>query len=305
MNWRNPFLNAYLAVTVIGAGALGYFLYSSYSHFAEVSDTYDSKVAELQKLQNRTPFPNDENNQAYAKLTAEYRAEYDKLLARVTKMQKPLESITPQTFQDRLRTYVTEVLAAAKENGVKIDESTFYLGFEKYRDNLPSNEAASVLARELDAIRLIVDKLISFKVTQINDIKRVPLPEEGGAQPEPTPPTGRLARPVAEAPKILSANSFDVSFVSDQTRLRQVLNAAVTADLFLVIRNLNIQNSELEGPKRADPAAEGATPPPADGQAAATPATPSASMRLLVGRETLTTTLRIEMITFTPPAARK
>jgi len=28
-------------------------------------------------------------------------------------------------------------------------------------------------------------------------------------------------------------------------------------------------------------------------------------MRLLVGRETLTTTLRIEMITFTPPAARK
>jgi len=309
MNWRNPFLNAYLAVTVIGAGALGYFLYSSYSHFAEVSDTYDSQVAKLQQLQNRTPFPSDENNQAYAKLTAQYRAEYDKLLARVTKMQKPLEAITPQTFQDRLRTYVTEVLASAKENGVKFaDESTFYLGFDKYRDNLPSNEAASALARELDAIRLVVDKLVAFKVTQINTIDRQPLPEEGGAQPEPTPPPGRPGRPVAESPKIISANSFDISFVSDQIRLRQVLNATVTADTFLIIRNLNIQNSQLEGPKRADPAAEGATPPPEGGETAAAPATPAApadSIRLLVGREPLTTILRIEMITFTPPATRK
>jgi hypothetical protein len=262
----------------------------------------------LQQLQNRTPFPSDENNQAYARLTAEYRAEYDKLLARVTKMQKPLESITPQTFQDRLRSYVTEVLTAAKENGVAIDESTFYLGFDKYRDNLPSNEAASVLARELDAIRLVVDRLVSFKVAKINGIKRQPLPEEGGSQPEPTPPVGHPGRPVPETPKILSANSFDISFDSDQGRLRQALNAIVTADLFLVIRNLNIQNSQLEGPKRVADAVEGATPPPSDEAIPdpnAAPATPLASMRLLVGRETLTTILRIEMITLTPPASRK
>jgi hypothetical protein len=313
MNWRNPFLNAYLAVTVIGAGALGYFLYSSYSHFAEVSENYDSQVAELQKLQNRTPFPSDANNQAYAELTKQYRAEYDKLLARVTKMQKPLESITPQTFQDRLRAYVTEVQAAAKENGVKMDE-TFYLGFDKYRDNLPSNEAASPLARELDAIRLIVDKLITFKVKQINGIVRQPLAEEGGRAPAtPTAqPPGRprpgAASAASDASKIIGTNTFDISFESDQSRLRQVLNAAVTADLFFIIRNLNIENSNLEGPKRVADAVESATPPPTDALADAQgqPATPAPdTMRLLVGRETLTTILRIEMITFTPPAAKK
>lgn len=309
MNWRNPFLNAYLGVTVVGAGILGYLVYSSYSHYAEVSETYDARVADLQKLQNRTPYPSAENNEAFAALTSQYRKEYDKLLAQVGRMQKPIESITPQAFQDRLRTYVSEVTAAAKENGVVLSDG-FYLGFDQYRDTLPSNEAAGVLARELGAIRLIVDRLVGFKVREIVGIKRELLPEEGRAAAVATPPpSGPGRRPpqgggASEAPKIVNANTFEIVFVADQSRLRQSLNAIATADQFFIIRNLNIVNSNLAGPKRVDEAAAGAeaTPPP-DGTATAASAAPN--MRLLVGRETLTAALRIEMITFTTPSATK
>ncbi len=48
-------------------------------------------------------------------------------------MQKPLEAITPQTFQDRLRAYVSEVMEAGQKNGVEF-EPGFYLGFDQYRD---------------------------------------------------------------------------------------------------------------------------------------------------------------------------
>ncbi|MDD5199019.1 MAG: Amuc_1100 family pilus-like protein [Terrimicrobiaceae bacterium] len=303
MNWRNPFLTGYLAVTVIGAGILGYLLYSSYAHFSEVSDTYDTQVARLQSLQNRTPYPSVENNQAYAALTTQYRAEYDKLLAQALKMQKPIESITPQAFQDRLRAYVSEVSAAAKLNGVTLNDA-FYLGFDQYRDTLPSNESAGALARELDAIRLVVDKLIEFKIREIIGIKRDSLPEEGGApRPEQPAAAGNRRSTVAEGPKIVTANSFEIAFVADQSRLRQSLDAIISANKFFIIRNLTIENSKLEGPKKNEEASveSGAALP----QPPAAQGTPQTSMRLLVGRETLTLAARIEMITFNPPDSKK
>lgn len=326
MNWRNPFLTSYLAVTVVGAGILGFLVYSSYSRYAEVSSEYDTKVARLQSLQNRTPFPNSENNATFSKLTGEYRAEYDRLWAQIAKMQKPLDTtLTPQAFQDRLRAYVSEVQAAAKQNGVSLPDN-FYLGFGQYQGSLPSTEATAPLARELDAIRLIVDRLIEIKVAKIEDIRRDLLAEESGAAAQATPapnaPAGR--RPAAEGPKVISSDSFDIAFVADQSRTRGALNAIATANQFFIIRNLTIENSSLAGPKRVDdsPAETAAAEPapaanpedilgaamgaPAEGDAAAAEgATAAPKMRLLVGRETLRVAARIELLTFTPPATAK
>lgn len=311
MNWRNPFLTTYLAGTVVGAGILGFLVYSSFSRYTEVSEQYDSQVAKLQSLQNRVPFPSAENNATFSKLTGEYRAQYEKLLADIGTRQSPLNpALTPQEFQDQLRAYVSEVEAAAKQNGVELPEN-FYLGFDQYQGSLPSNEAAPPLGRELAAIRSIVDRLVEIKVARIAGIRRDLLPEEGGgakAASAPGAPAGR--QPAAPAPKIVSANSFDIAFVADQPRAKSALNAIATAKQFFVIRNLTIENGSLEGPKRVDDTQAnqdaGAPPPaeaPADGSAAAPVADSSApKMRLLVGREPLTVAARIEMITFTPPA---
>lgn len=302
MNWRNPFLTGYLAVTVIGVGVLGYLVYSSATRYAEVTETYDTQVLKLHQLQNRKPFPSPENAETFRKLTEQYRSEYDRLLATLTKSQRPLEAITPQAFQDRLRDFVSAVTAAARTNNVTLAEN-FYLGFDQYRDALPTNEAAPALARELDSVRLVVDRLIEFKVKGINGIKRDLLPEEpGGAKPEPTPrPRLGANTPPPPGPGVVSSNSFTISFVADQGQLRQALNSIVTADRFFIIRSLNLQNDKLEGPLQKEDTTDAALP--VTDPLAAAPAPAGPSMRLLVGRELITAAVRIEVVQFNPPTA--
>lgn len=328
MNWRNPFLIGYLSVTAVGVAALGFLAYSSYSHYSDVDASYQDAVQKLQSLQNRTPFPSVENNDKYAAYTAEYHAAYEKLLDRISKMQKGVETITPQAFQDRLRAMVSDVENAAKQNGVKLPDG-FYLGFDQYRDELPANEAAGPLARELDAIRLVVDDLITNKVHEVLGIKRTLLPEEQGAAPKPDDSAmhrGRrqLAGSETTGTGIVTANPFDIAFVADQSQTRQALNAIAQADQFFIIRYLTIENSSLTGPKRHPETEAGATaqaapqasPTPSADQllgqltgnntaAPASEAAPQSNIRLLVGRETLKVAAHIEMITFNTPQITK
>jgi hypothetical protein len=312
MNWRNPFLTTYLAVTIVGAGALGYLLYSGWSHYSEVADAYDAQVQKLQSLQNRTPFPSAENNEKYEALTKDYHTAYEQLLAQLGRMQKPVESLTPQAFQDRLRAYVSELMANGQKNGVAF-EPDFYLGFDRYRDTLPSNEAVVPLTRELEGIHALVGRLVELKVGKILGIKRTLLPEEEGAVvAQATPPPRRRPgshpgnRPApVEMSSVITVNPFEIAFVSDQARFRQTLNAITQADQFFILRTLNVLNSHLEGPKRAeDQSSAPQAPEPTADIAGNAPAAPTTHMRLLVGRETLTVAARVEMLTFNLPASK-
>lgn len=314
---KNPFLIGYAAVTAVGAAALGFLLYSGYSHYTEVRETYESQARKLVSLKNRVPFPNAENNAAYAELASEYKTAYEKLLAQIDAMQKPLEDISPNAFQDRLRAVVSEVQAAASENNVELDPA-FYLGFDRYQSELPSDQAAGPLARQLDAIRLVVDQLIDAKVRRIVSIRRELLPQESGAasaEPEPRPggnqPAGR--KPATPASDIVNAAPFEIVFVADQAKARQSLNAIARASQFLVIRALNIENSATTGPSQQAPQETASAAPPASTSSGddlasllggggttseATAEAPSSSLRVLVGLETLTIGARIEMLTF-------
>ena len=309
MNWRNPFLVTYLSVTVIGIVIFGYLLYAGYSNWAEVDAGYFEAIQKLHTLQNRTPFPNAENNRKYVEYTEQYRAEYDRLLAKVAKMQIPVEEgVTPQEFQDRLRANVSQVVAAAKQNRVELGEEgatpeAFYLGFDQYRGTLPTDEAAGPLARELAAIRTVIDKLIELRVKRIVGISRDLLPQEGGApapaaQPRAPVNSGRNMRnnnnaPAASSGRVATASSFNIIFVADQGVARSALDAIVNADQFFIIRNLTIANSNPVGPKRV----EDGTDPAA--------AQDSGGLRFVVGRETVTVGARIEIINFNTPAAAR
>lgn len=308
MNWRNPFLITYLSVTVVGAALLGYLVYSSYSHAVDIDTQYNDAVGKLQSLQNRVPFPNKENNAKYVEYTKEYRAEYDKLVARIATMQKPLADITPQGFQDMLRSNVSQVLEAAKENNVTLPDN-FYLGFDQYRGALPGDAAAAPLARELAGIRAIVDQLITLKVREIQGIERNQLPEEGGAVRAAPPRANTPGRPpVGNAPaagqKVVSASAFTIRFVADQGNTRSALNYIANADQFYIIRELAIENSAQEGPKKGEEQTQASSSDPSQPGEAVAPGLEGVAV--IVGRETLTVTLKIEMITFNNlPVAQK
>src|SRR4029434_3242903 len=59
MNWikQNTFLAGFIAVMVIGVGALGYLLFSASSHYEEVRTDYAAKAKELNRLETLKPYP--------------------------------------------------------------------------------------------------------------------------------------------------------------------------------------------------------------------------------------------------------
>ncbi len=306
MNWakNNPFLVALLVVVVIVAAGLGYFLNTAYATYTAVSEDYDAQVSKLQKLQNRAPFPNAANNDAFTAQLEEYSQSYNALLSELTLTQLPDEDISPQGFQDRLRAVVSEVQAAAKSRGVTLPED-FYMGFSQYQGTLPNDRAAAPLARQLAAIKILVDQLIEFRASSIEAINRSPLPTEGNRSPAP-PPNERNrpgnASKNEETPEIISKAPFELIFVAEQGRMRQILNAIVSSEQFFIIRNLTVVNDQLEGPSRTE-ALDG-TNFAADSTATENPDAPG-SLKVIVGREKLSVSALIEMVTFTtaePPS---
>ncbi len=300
MNWvkNNPFLTAFLVVVILVAGALGYFLNVAYGKYAAVSELYDTQVGKLQQLQNRTPFPNAANNDAFTASLEDYSKESDAFLEHLAETQLPYENITPQAFQDRLRAVVSEIEAAAQARNVELPEN-FYMGFGKYQGTLPNDRAAGPLARQLAAIKILVDRLIEFRATSISAVNRTELSEESGRPPTPRPNNNRAGNAKdAEAPAIMTKAPFELIFVAEQGRVRQILNAVASSEQFFIIRNLTVVNSQLEGPSRTEEFADSAFS--ADPSVTGTPDAPG-SLKVIVGREKLTVAALIEMVTFTPP----
>ena len=53
MNWikQNKFLSGFIAVMVIGVGALGFLLFQAQSRYGEARTEYESKASELNRLE--------------------------------------------------------------------------------------------------------------------------------------------------------------------------------------------------------------------------------------------------------------
>lgn len=314
MNWvqKNPFLTAFLGGTLLAAAGAAYFTFTAFGRFTEVSEQYDSAVSRLHGLQNRTPYPSEENLKAFAELTSAYDAKFDELLAAIAKRQSAVESITPQAFQDNLRAVVSSVTELARENNVELPEG-FYLGFDQYRGTLPSDNAAPALAHQLQGVQAIVTDLIKLRVNAITALSRVPLQQEGGARPAAQGQRAENAQNAKESTEpILVINPIDISFRAEQARVRQALNGIVTSDRFFIIRSLTIQNTQTEGPARqaaasATSADSGANNAFAEllGNNQAQSAAPRSTLSVIVGRELVNVNTRIEMIGFNLPKNKK
>jgi hypothetical protein len=312
MNWvqKNPFLTAFIGATLLFTAAAAYFTATAFGRFTEVSDQYDAAVSRLHGLQNRTPFPSEENLATYAKLTETYDAKFGELSNVIAKRQSALEPISPQAFQDNLRAVVSAVIELASENTVELPEG-FYMGFDQYRGTLPSDTAAPILAEQLAGIQSIITNLIKLRVTAITGLSRMSLAAEGGAPQPESPRQQQNQQPAQPAEPILVSKPIDIAFRAEQGKVRQALNGIVTAERIFIIRSITIQNTQLEGPPRQADSAAAAPDPNANafaemlgnqGQLAGTPKT---SLSVIVGRELVNVNTRIEMIGFNLPAIKE
>lgn len=298
MNWikQNPFVAGVAGVALLLVLSLGYLLFESYSAYSEQEEVYFSKVKELHKLQEASPYPNEENLKAIRANVEEYLAALTQLETDVRKLVPPVpEKVSPQEFQDELRKVVSLVVAKAKESKVELPVD-FYLGFERYRSGLPSNESAAPLARQLESIHWIFSKVLDSGIAKVNSFTRAPLPiEDDKSYP------GFPKNPKPE--EIVRASRLNLSVSGDQIRVRRAVNELVGCPQFLILRAMDFQNSAPKGPPKA-----GAS----DASAAAGPGSSfadvfgsakggkgaNADLPIVLGRETVTCRMNLELVDF-------
>ncbi len=320
MTWirENKFLTVFFALLFVGIVAFGYLLYTASGSYSDVSDKYNQQAAELRRLQNLAPYPDQEN-------LRKMREDKDAYAAKVTQLQKglaaqefPLEPLTPEQFQDRLRSTVSQVVGSANASGVKLPEK-FYMGFDVYQTSLPKAAAAAPLGRQLRAIEFVVRQLFEAKVGSLVTLSRTPLPEEGGAPAPGAAPAsggggrgGRGRGPVAAASEksLVSKSTFEIAFITEQPRFRKWINDISSAkEQFYIVRLFTVKNENPAAPLRVDNSVVEPTPAAAAPQPAAAAAAPNGKpseagggmLKFIVGTEKIAVTAKVEILDFSAP----
>jgi len=315
MNWirENKFLTGFIVVMVIGAGVLGYLLYSAYGSYSDVTDQYNAAATELHQLQTRVPYPDQAN-------LIKYKAQRDDLLdatyslaTSLSQMVLPVEELTPSAFQDRLRDTVTTITTRAGQTGVLLPKD-FAMDFSNYQTQPPPAAAAGPLGRQLAALQIAMNILLDDHVDSISGLTRTKLSQEGGAVAPTRGIGGGMERRgggggggnAGGAGGLVDKVSFDLKFTSGQPAFQKVLNDFAAANKqFFITRTLVVNNSD---PK---PVVKGGDTPPASAAASQPSVSGTDSgvsyLKFLVGTEKVNVAMRIDMVTFNPPekSARK
>jgi len=297
MNWfkENPFLAGLVAAAVIAGAAISFMVLQSWTAYTAASDSYTAAVTALHQLQNKVPFPSEANLKVAQTAVSDYSNKITQLRSNLSKMELPLDTtIAPQQFQDGLRAAVNDLKDRAAANNVKLP-ANFYLGFDTYQTQVPTDVAAPFLNRQLAVINALAVRLVDLKVQSIDSLVRQPLPQEA---------LGAATAKAPDAGKVLEKFPVEVSFTSEQSKFRVAFNSLLGSEQFILVRALGLQNTASQAPTRGG--AETATPTPnpfATGQ----PGSPDAktSLQVILGRELVQATLRLELFDFAEPPAAK
>jgi hypothetical protein len=317
MNWakENKFLTGFIAVMVIGVGALGYQVYSASSAYDEAVEGYTKASAEYNRLRHLTPFPNRQNLEQFEAQKENAVKAVSQFEADLAAKEIPLESISPSGFQDKLKEAVTSIRQSAQNNGILLFDK-FYLSFDKYESIPPSPEAAGPLLRQMKTIEWVVNQFLaqpSSRMQKLVGITRLDLPEErgkgapgggkgqggagfggpgGGKGPGAGGPGGGGGRR-----DLVKYHPFNITVIAKQEALMNVLKAIASpkAPQFLVLRKISIRNQNEKGPSKVDP---NAPAPGAPGDPKDNP------IKYIVGEEWIEATLHLEMVDFTAPGEK-
>lgn len=310
MNWikQNTFLAGFIAAMVVGVGVLGFLTMSAMGRYEEVQSEFEAKTAELNRLEGLKPYPEKENLAQFDEQKKEHASAIAALQKSLAENEIPVEPLSPEQFQDRLREAVTRVVTRANEKQVKPPEK-FYLGFDRYQTEPPRPEAAPLLGRQLKAIELVVTQLVDAGVASINKLDRKPIKEE---EDKPKKSATGKAGPGEKTDKgrdLVSAETVELEFSSEQNKFRTFLNALTSSKTqFFIPRLVQIKNEKEAAPSRVEfagpqaiAAADPNTPPAVTDAA---PGQPAETKKFVFGAEKVDVSIVLEIIDFAEVAAK-
>ncbi len=305
MSWfnENKFLAIFGGVVLVGAGFLGYMAMGASSKYDEAQTKFKDASDKLKGLYGAQTYPMDDNVKEYAARQQQIKGQIDQLQKVLSAMKIRIDTtadnITPNIFQDRLKETVAKVVGKAGERE-DILPKDYYMGFERYKDKPPQSTAAAVaLLKELRAIELVTDLLLSAKQVEIKKFSRDELKEENGRGEAATEKKGEK-----KEKKLVHKSSFSVDFVTTEAHFHDVVNGlAGNKEQLFVIRNLAVKNQALDAPPKVTPGPNGnpvpPPPPPKDG--AGSPPEAGSDLQTIFGTENLQVTLSVDIVDVADP----
>jgi hypothetical protein len=314
MNWikQNTFLAGLLAVLVIGVAASGLFFMKARGKYTEATEQLSKAFTAKAALEAEQPFPNSANADVVRGLVTNFRTKAEALTAKMISAQAEMPSgVKVARFQENLSDQVSAVVSAAESAGVVLPEG-FYLGLDKYRAQVPLDQAVDRLQFQLDATVRLTDVLFANDVGKFS-IKRDQMEFELRAAAPVKPRAGKPARAAKGVPDEPVSEVFPMELAVEmaprgfQGLLNDLSNTAVTlgvenavdgepvGEYYFVTRWLRVENEIPTGPERAriddDPADADADAE--NGEAAAKP-----DLNMVFGAEKVRAYLALDLVRF-------
>jgi hypothetical protein len=257
MNWikSNPFVAGLAGITFVICAIL-YFLGSKWgTRYDEVKSEFDSSYGEVSDAESIPLYPTKTNREGKSKALGEYRESIADLRQMFDGYRSgPLNNISPQALTDNLKKALEATSAAFEKNKCELPEG-FFLGFEKYRNQLAQSGATGALNYQLDGMELALMALADARASKLIKVYREELPEEGGGNYNP-------------GPNDVTRNfGFEVTFKGSEASVRKFINSlGATEPNYYIVRCLkignendmppNVKDAKFESPAAEKPAAQ-------------------------------------------------
>ncbi len=295
-----------LAATLGGAflfiaAVLGYLIIGAWEDYGTTLAGYAQKAEALKTLSNQKPPPTDATRQMLESELKTYQEDLDAVFARLGKFRVPTfghiakakPSDQPQEFQDVLRKEVTLIKSIAAQSRCKLPPS-FYLGLDSYENKPPSAEEVLALSRQLTVFDWVAQNLLSHQEVTLEEFTRPQAPPTLRRETLVSKPSqkGNASNDKSSLPYQTTAE-LQLKFRCSQTAFREFLNTVVTAPYFLVIENLQVQNSSQEPPRRDG------SDSTQSGTMASHNVSNAGKLPVIVGREMLAVSMKLRSLDFT------
>jgi len=235
-------LTVFGIVALLLVGGAAFYCFTGWQKYSQAIGGWESRVATIESLERRVPYPKEENAEALQSKVEDYEAAVGDLFQGLDQFQKPLNTTLPNTeFQQLVKTKVGAFREFARDEGFVLGQDMeFQLGFDIYSDSLPSPELVPMLDYELQAIDHLLRSLASAGADELLLFERDPIPgEPGGAREED-------AGVVHKYPVRMRFRSTNNAF---QSFINEIAN---DEEYFYIVRVLKVKNDTQEGPPKGD-----------------------------------------------------